>query len=444
MFEKFVALGERWRWFGRVASLIKWFYPGMRVKRWMLMVLLGALMNAVGLVLVLGLRVVDYLAAMDAAVYRYTGRFFPAATDFFGLGIALLGVLAIFVGVQQVVRSVTSVISPQHHKQLADVIYRRRYLASGERVVAIGGGTGLSTLLRGLKEYTSNITAIVTVTDDGGSSGRLIREFGILPPGDLRNCLVAMADEEHLMSRLLQYRFNGCSSELEGHSFGNLFLTAMTQITGDFEQAVRETGRVLAIRGLVLPSTTDPVVLEAELIDGRVIRGETAITKAGVSQTLSRLRLVPEDVPALEEAVDAILKAALVVIGPGSVYTSVVPNLLVKEIAKAVSETKAVRVYVCNVMTQPGETDGYAASDHVRAIERQFNGRPFDYVVVNTRVPAEEVLRRYAEEGAYWVRPDVDRIRQMGYRVLTGDFISDQDLVRHDSMALAKAVLSLV
>ncbi|MGC8832457.1 MAG: gluconeogenesis factor YvcK family protein [Armatimonadota bacterium] len=444
MFEKLFALGKQWHWFERIASLIKWLYPGMRVKRWMLVVLLGALMNTIGLVLVLGLRVVDYLAAMDAAMYRYTGRFFPAATDFLGLGLAFLGVLAIFVGVQQVVRSVTSVVSPQHQKRLADVIYRRRYLASGERVVAIGGGTGLSTLLRGLKEFTSNITAIVTVTDDGGSSGRLIREFGILPPGDLRNCLVAMADEEHLMSKLLQYRFNGCSSELEGHSFGNLFLTAMTQITGDFEQAVRETGRVLAIRGLVLPSTTDPVVLEAELIDGRVIRGETAITKAGVSQTLSRLRLVPEDVPALEDAVDAILKAALVVIGPGSVYTSVVPNLLVKEIAKAVSETKAVRVYVCNVMTQPGETDGYAASDHVRAIERQFNGRPFDYVVVNTRTPAEEVLRRYAKEGAYWVRPDVDRIRQMGYRVLTGDFISDQDLVRHDSMALAKAVLSLV
>lgn len=428
----------------RAISLLKWLYPGMRVKRWMLVVLFGALLNAAGFTLVLGLGILDWLALLDSEVYRLTGRFVPGVTTLIGLIAASAGVCLIFMGVRQIVRSITSVISPEHQKGLADVMYRRRVLAAGERVVAIGGGTGLSTLLRGVKEFTSNITAVVTVTDDGGSSGRLTREFGVLPPGDLRNCLVAMADEEQLMSRLLQYRFNESSSPLDGHSLGNLFLTAMTQITGDFELAVRETGRVLAIRGLVLPSTTDSVSLEAELIDGTVVRGETQITKTGIANTLAQLRLVPDCVNALPDAVDAIKRASIVVIGPGSVYTSIIPNMLVKGIAEAVATTRALRVYVCNVMTQPGETDGYAASDHVRAIERQVGARLFDYVIVNSRTPAESVLKRYAAEGAYWVRPDVDRIRQMGYRVLVGNFISDQDLVRHDPTALARAIMGLL
>jgi len=428
----------------RVVSLLKWLYPGMRVKRWMLVVLLGAFLDAAGFTLLLGLRVLDWLTVLDSEVYKLTGHFVPGVTTLIGLFTTSAGVALIFTGVRQVVRSITSVISPEHQKGLADVMYRRRVLAAGERIVAIGGGTGLSTLLRGVKEFTSNITAIVTVTDDGGSSGRLTREFGILPPGDIRNCLVAMADEEQLMSRLLQHRFSESSSSLDGHSLGNLFLTAMTQITGDFELAVRETGRVLAIRGLVLPSTTDSVSLEAELIDGTVVCGETQITKAGIASTLAQLRLVPSSVSALPDAVEAVKRASIVVIGPGSVYTSIIPNLLVKGIAEAVATTRALRVYVCNVMTQPGETDGYAASDHVRAIEKQVGARVFDYVVVNNRAPSEHVLKRYAAEGAYWVRPDVDRIRQMGYRVVAGDFISDQDLVRHDPSALARAIMSLL
>ncbi|MGQ9524892.1 MAG: gluconeogenesis factor YvcK family protein [Armatimonadota bacterium] len=428
----------------RLLSLLKWLYPGMRVKRWMLVVLLGAFLDAAGFTLVLGLGVIDWLAWVDSEVYRLTGHFVRGVPTLMGLVIASVGVGLIFTGVRQVVRSVTSVVSPQYQKGLADVMYRRRVLASGERVAAIGGGTGLSTLLRGVKEFTSNITAIVTVTDDGGSSGRLTREFGILPPGDIRNCLVAMADEEQLMSRLLQYRFSDCNSSLDGHSLGNLFLTAMTQITGDFEMAVRETGRVLAIRGLVLPSTVDSVTLEAELVDGTVVRGETQITKAGIANSLVALRLVPNCVTALPDAVEAIRRASVVVIGPGSVYTSIVPNLLVKGIAEAVLTTRALRVYVCNVMTQPGETDGYAASDHVRAIEKQVGARVFDYVVVNNRMPSESVLKRYAAEGAYWVRPDLDRIRQMGYRVVAGNFISDEDLVRHDPIALARAIMTLL
>jgi len=428
----------------RLVSVLKWLYPGMRVKRWMLVVLLGALLNTAGLVLALGLRIIDYLAEIDAQVYRYTGQFLPATSTLVGLALAVAGVALIFTGVRQVVCSVTSVVSPEHQNSLVDVMYRRRYLAAGARIVVIGGGTGLSTLLRGLKEATSNLTAIVTVTDDGGSSGRLQREYGVLPPGDIRNCLVAMADEEQLMSRLLQYRFDGGASALDGHTVGNLFLTAMTQITGDFERAVRETGRVLAIRGLVLPSTAEPVALKAELVDGTVVAGETAITRAGRAQAIHRVYLEPETVHALPDAVDAIRKADLVVVGPGSVFTSIVPNLLVREIAEALATTKATRVYVCNVMTQPGETDGFAASDHVKAVVAHAPFRVVDWVLVNKRSPGEDVLRRYAQESAYFVRPDVDRIRHMGYRVVARDLISDEDLARHDPRALCRALLDLL
>ncbi|MDI6827265.1 MAG: YvcK family protein, partial [Armatimonadota bacterium] len=343
---------------------------------------------------------------------------------------------------RQVITSIASVISPQDKDRLADVIYKRRHLAQGHRMVVIGGGTGLSALLRGLKEHTSNIAAIVTVTDDGGSSGRLQRQFGMLPPGDIRNCLVALADAEPLMTELFQHRFDEAGEGLSGHSFGNLLIAAMTSITGDFERAVKETSNILAIRGRVLPSTLQNVVLRAEMEDGSILEGETNITKSPLA--IKRISLFPEDVMPLEETLEAIRFANAIVIGPGSLYTSVIPNLLVKGIVEAIMDSDAVKIYVCNVMTQPGETDHYRASDHVRAIFEHTGRRIFNYVLVNKEVPSIHLLEKYQREGAELVSPDVDTIREMGYKPVTGNYISETDVVRHDPQKLAQAIIRLV
>ncbi len=348
----------------------------------------------------------------------------------------------IFVAFRQVVGSIASVISPEDKDRLADVIYQRRYLAQGYRVVVIGGGTGLSTMLRGLKEHTSNIVAIVTVTDDGGSSGVLQRQFGMLPPGDIRNCLVALADAEPLLAELFEHRFNDAPEGLTGHSFGNVLIAAMTDITGDFERAVKETSKVLAIRGRVLPSTIQNVSLQAEMDDGSIVHGESRI--ASSPRPIRQISLVPSDVRPLDEALEAIRLANAIVIGPGSVFTSVIPNLLVEGIPDAIAASKAVKVYVCNVMTQPGETDHFRASDHVGATVKHAGKRIFNYVLVNKEVPSLQLLEKYQREGAELVSPDIDAIREMGYKPIVGNLISQTDVVRHDPQKLAQAIVRLV
>jgi len=324
-------------------------------------------------------------------------------------------------------------------------VVRARYLAEGPRVVAIGGGTGLSTMLRGLKNHTSNIVAVVTVTDDGGSSGRLQKQLNIPPPGDIRNCLVALADEEGTMTRLLQHRFRGSgpSDGLRDHAVGNLLIAALTEISeGDFQHAVREASRVLNIRGEVLPSTLTRVSLRAEMEDGSIVEGETSIAHSPLR--IRRIMLNPAEADAPPEVIDAIEAADVIVIGPGSVYTSVVPNLLVRGIAQALARTRAPKVYVCNVMTQPGESDGFSASDHVKAVEAHVPRPILDYVIVNTEVPSEPLLEKYRQSGAALVTPDIDRVRRLGYRPISGSFISQTDVVRHDSAKLAEAVMKLV
>ena len=308
--------------------------------------------------------------------------------------------------------------------------------------MVIGGGTGLSTMLRGLKEYTSNVVAIVTVSDDGGSSGSLQRQHGVLPPGDIRNCLVALAEEETLLTELFQHRFDTEGDGLSGHTFGNLLITAMTDITGDFERAVKETSKVLAIRGRVLPSTIQNVSLRAVMDDGAVVEGETNIVQ--YPQPVHRVSLVPEDVKPLQEALDAIRLADAIVVGPGSVFTSIIPNLLVDGIADAILASPAVKLYVCNVMTQPGETDKFKASDHVRAIFEHVGKRLFTYALVNKEVPSLRLLEKYHHGGADLVSADVDAIREMGYKPIAGNFISQTDVVRHDPQKLAQAILRLV
>jgi uncharacterized cofD-like protein len=428
----------------RILEALKWLYPGMRVKRWLFVILTGSLLTSVGLILALSFSILEVLNWIDNFVFIHTNQFLPKFSLPAGLGILVLGILVITFGIRQIVRSITSVVSPANEGKLADIVYRRRFLAQGERIVVIGGGTGLSTMLRGLKEYSSNITAVVTVTDEGGSSGRLVRDYGVLPPGDVRNCITALAEEEDLMAQLLEYRFNGEKSDLHGHSLGNLLLTAMTHIAGDFDKAIQETSRVLAIRGRVLPSTLDHVRLRAVLKDGSCAEGELGIVEAGKRQPIIGISLVPAYAKALPEVVDAIQKAAAVVIGPGSLYTSILPNLLLPEIRRALETSRAHRIYVCNVMTQPGETDRFTASDHVKTLAKHAGSHLFDTVLVNQARPSDEILQRYEQQDAQWVEPDVEKIRQMGYRVIRGSFMNEGNLVRHDSEALSRAILYML
>lgn len=425
-------------------SSLKWLYPGMRVKRWLLLIPVGMALATAGAALLLNIHIVDLLGSLGTQAYQKFGLRLddPKTQVISGLGLAMFGLMLILVSLRQVVRSITSVLSPELEGKLADVVFQRRYLSQGQSVVVVGGGTGLSTMLRGLKRYTSNLTAVVTVTDDGGSSGRLKREMGVLPPGDIRNCLVALADAEPLMTELFQYRFNDGEECFLGHSFGNLLIAAMTQITGDFERAVKETSNILAIRGRVLPSTIEQVRLQAELADGTLAEGETNITHT--AQPIKHVLLHPSTVSPLEETIRAIEMADCIVLGPGSVYTSIVPNLLVHGIAEAIAASEATKIYVCNVMTQPGETDDYTAADHVRAVAKHVDCRVFNHVLVNQERPHKQLLDKYAESGQFFVEPDISAIREMAYKPIIGDYISQTEVVRHDPDKLADAILKLI
>jgi uncharacterized cofD-like protein len=318
------------------------------------------------------------------------------------------------------------------------------------RVVAFGGGTGLSSLLRGLKKYVArrrgqfarapiaDLTAVVTVTDDGGSSGRLRRDYHVLPPGDIRNCLVALSADEALLSRLFQYRFPR-GPGLGGHSFGNLFLTALTGVTGDFAEAVRFSSEVLAIRGRIFPSTTDAVGLEAELDSGVRVRGETKISRS--DQPIRRVHLRPRRVRPLSEVLEAVASADLILIGPGSLYTSVIPSLLVDGIADAVRRSPALCVYIANLMTQPGETTGYSAADHVKALIEHFGPGLIDWVVLNRAAPSSRLFRRYQEQGAGLVDPDAARIEALGYRTVLASVMEESVVVRHHPDRLASLLV---
>ncbi len=356
--------------------------------------------------------------------------------------LVFLGVALLVISVRNVLNHIIETFSPDTKTGHAEIYRRKQLLAQGPQIVALGGGTGLSTLLRGWKEHSSNITAIVTVTDDGGSSGRLIHEKGMIPPGDIRNCLVALADSEQEMQYLFQYRFKDGGS-LSGHSMGNLIITALVeQAKGDFEQAINIASKVLAIRGQVMPSTLDHVGLHALLDNDQEISGETAIVDAG--RKIRELRLAPSDVEAYQPALDAIADADIICIGPGSVYTSVIPNLLIPGVAQALKESKAIKVYICNVMTQKGESDSFTASEHVGAIMQQVKERVFDYVLVNTGVPNDASLEKYRAVGQIFVDPDIDRIKAMGLRVIPGNFMSDTDYVRHDQVKVVSKLITIL
>ena len=416
--------------------LARWLSPGMRLKRWLLLAGVGAFLflDAFG-------RVLNghfYNFHVNETINRIVGPHWEGATVEWAF--MIIGTALVYFGIRNWMRSIVSVVSPQDGQRLIEVIYERRQLDRGFRIVAIGGGTGLSTLLRGLKEYTSNLAAIVTVTDDGGSSGRLRHELGVLPPGDVRNCLVALADSESMMTDLFQYRFHE-GDGLTGHSFGNLFLAAMCGIAGDFDRAIKESSRVLNIKGRVLPSTLANVALEATLVDGSTVLGETAISRSKAK--IESVRLVPTASQALPESIDAIAAADAILLGPGSLYTSVMPNLLVPGIAEAVERSRAIKIYVCNIMTQPGETQGMSASDHARVLLDGTGRSLFQYAVINIQEP-HRLLRQYELEGARQVAPDMDRVSGLGVTPITGKFVSETHLVRHDARRLAQAILRLI
>ena len=305
------------------------------------------------------------------------------------------------------------------------------------KVVVIGGGTGLSVLLKGLKQYTSQLTAIVTVTDDGGSSGRLRAELGVLPPGDIRNCLVALAETETLMDKIFQYRFSQGDS-LQGHNLGNLLLVAMSEITGDFESGIKEVSKVLKVRGNVLPSTLEQVVLGAVMRDGVTVFGETSIRD--YRESIDRLYLVPDSCTPVPASLEALMEADAIVIGPGSLFSSVIPNLLVDRVVQTVSQSPALTFYVCNIMTENGETDNYSAADHIAVIKKHIGEQIFDYVVVNNGHIDEERLNRYLEEKAVPVEAQVSELQELGIEVIEADLVSDTEVAWHDSNKLARVI----
>jgi len=419
-----------------VVRLGRWFYPGLGVKRWVLLGICGVALVDNAITRWFTAEGADWrINEIVDSVMADLGIPLSALPYFFGA----LGVFLIFLGIVLPIRSIVVAVAPKSRDHIVDALLDRR-LRGGYKVVAIGGGTGLSTLLRGLKRSTTNLTAVVTVTDDGGSSGRLQKELGILPPGDIRNCLVALADDEALVTDLFQYRFSE-GEGLTGHSFGNLFLAAMSGITGNFDTAIKESSRVLNIKGRVLPSTLETVRLCAEFADGRVVRGETNISSS--HEPIVRLFLEPAAPKPLTEVLEAIANADAIVLGPGSLYTSVLPNFLVEGISQAVADSRALKVYICNVMTQPGETDAFTAAAHVRALLMQTGQRVCDTVIVNDE-PPRRLLEAYAEEGQVPVVPDRTALAALGVRVVGAAVISETQTVRHDPQRLAEVVLRLI
>ena len=417
---------------------MRWLKPGLLVKRWLAISIFGVLALALGIMVWTGQTPVFYLGRFVGNLLSQVTQLVPNRVS--GPLVVLIGLLLIIWAQARSLRAVTEVLLPANSEDnLWDAIATHRRLRRGPRIVVIGGGTGLSTLLRGLKHYSANITAIVTVADDGGSSGRLRREMGGIPPGDIRNCLTALADEEKLLTELFQYRFES-GSGLSGHSFGNLFLSAMNEITGDWEKAIAASSQVLAIRGRVLPSTLSDVSLWANLSDGRHIKGESNITKA--KGNIDEIGCHPENPPALPQAVEAINGADYIIVGPGSLYTSIIPNLLVPELVEAIAARRVPRIYICNIMSEPGETQGYTVSKHIEAIDRACGRRLFDAVLVQKKLPSQIAIDRYLKEGATPVILDRKAVIDCGRRIVLANVMSEREgTVRHDPTRLARVLV---
>ena len=428
---------ERERFLQNIRELGRWLAPGLGIKRWFFFVLAGITFLGIGMaILLLNLYRTDFTDPAILTILDYASlRFLPRGLRvliFSGIGIGL-----VTYGIYRINHSLMRpFIRPGHPvvDELAN--YRRR--ERGPRIVTIGGGHGLATLLRGLKTYTRNLTAIVTVADDGGSSGRLRESFGILPPGDIRNCLAALSNDEEMLTQLFRYRFSDASA-LDGHSFGNLFITALAEITGSFEEAIAESGRVLSVSGRVLPSTLHDVKLVADVqlpnVPNQVrVLGESSIPK--VAGRIRRLWLEPNDAPAFPPALNAILNADMIVVGPGSLYTSLLPNLLVHDLHGAIQASRALKVYICNIATQTGETDLYSCYDHIRALEEHVGENLFRIVLCNDNYDGQ------LNEDSQWVRTDEKTLSDS--RVYCSDLSDTSYPWRHDSDKLARTLIEIL
>ncbi|NQT28259.1 MAG: YvcK family protein [Candidatus Omnitrophica bacterium] len=399
-------------------KIIKWFYPGLRIKRWVILLFLSL-----------------FFLIFSAIRLAHDTHLILKIFDSLLFVFSFIGFVA---GMRLLIKSLFEAIYPGKNKEIIDIIYEKRFLSKGPKIVAFGGGTGLSTILEGLKEYTANITAIVAVADEGGSSGRLRAEFGILPPGDIRNCLVSLAEAPQLMRDLFQYRFKE-GEGIKGHSFGNIFITAMTQVTGSFKDAVKESSIILAIRGRVLPSSLDKIRLKAEYNDGTIKEGEDKIPHEG--KLIRRIYLVPQDVKSNPEAVEAIRDAEIIIFGPGSLFTSIIPNLLMKQVREEIVKRDVMKLYLCNVMTQHGETDGLTAFDHIDKIIFHTKRNIVNCCLVNSGRLEHDLLAKYAQEKSFPVIFDRERFRKLGVSIFEGDVVSKSNYLRHDSKNTAKEVM---
>jgi uncharacterized cofD-like protein len=418
------------------SEITKWLYLGLHIKRWLALLAVSVAIMGLGLAYLLREAYVSYTFPQWA--YWLTLQFIPRWGRGF-LFISGASALAVFSG-WRLNRSLAEAMAPQiRGTDILDMVYAHRTQERGPRIVAIGGGTGLSNLLRGIKRYSSNVTAIVTVADDGGSSGRLRRDLQVIPPGDIRNCIAALADAEPLVTELFQYRFSeGSGDGIAGHSFGNLFIAAMAGVTGSMEDAITETSRVLAVRGRIVPSTLEDIVLAARMQDGSIVRGESRLPASG--QPPVEVFIEPHGATAHPTAVRALMEADLILIGPGSLYTSVLPNLLVPALGKALKDAKGYKVYISNVATQRGETNSYSAADHYQAILRHLDvPRLADVVLANSNLPSEPLP---AEWGAQPVSAPGDD-DYVGARLVLADIVDLDRRLCHDTDKLASAVMRL-
>lgn len=414
---------------------LRWLYPGMRVKRWALLSLFS-----MGLIVFAVLEIVGKERIKE--IYRLLPKGELARYALVAV-ILLVGIGGFAIGVACLVRSIARGVAPGREEKPSDLIYRTRVLQKGPRVVALGGGTGLSTLLRGLKGGTSNLTAVVTVMDDGGSSGRLRDELDVLPPGDVRNCILALAADEERMASLFQHRFRG-TTDLKGHSLGNLLLVGIEQATGGFDHAIEEMSHILNVRGQVLPATLCKTHLIAQMEDEEWVEGETRISAD--PRRIERIRLSAANVKPYGRVLQAIARAELILLGPGSLFTSLIPNLLVEGIAAAIEEAAAEKILVANLMTQPGETEGYTLRDHLRTLDEYIDLHCFDSVIVNTSLPDKDLLVGYLEEAAEPVEDDLGEENQYRMEVIRADLVGTIELegkptVKHDPSKLARVII---
>ena len=404
-----------------------WLYPGMQVKRWLLLTFFGLFLVALG--------ISEELVELKGTLVN-SSAFLAYLNPLFIGG----GTVVIILSIDRLNRSLVNQVAPNGGKDLVDIVYRQRILRKGPKVVAIGGGTGLPVVLHGMKEFTSNITAVVAVSDDGGSSGELRKRMHIPPPGDIRNCLVALADAEPLMGKLFQYRFKE-EANISGHNFGNLFIAALTSVVGDFEEAVRQSSKILSIRGRVIPVTSANIRLKAHFTDGTSIEGEANIPKA--RKSIKLLELLPPDCEVNREVLTQIAEAEIIIMGPGSLYTSILPNLLVRGVPEAIRQSSAMKLYVRNIMTQPGESTGYNTSQHIGALHEHVGSNLVDYILVNNAPLPPSLIARYQEDGASPVVYDIEELEAMSIKVISEPLICQTDFIRHDGEKLAIAIFDL-